>query len=382
MKHLGLLLIKHADEYKYIKTYGEPGLLRAKSHKTKTNHSADDRCSIPDTIHLFTGSQDLSSLVEAYIDGRLPQLKHLDISENERLVGQLRLFAPTGQKWDALETLNIKQGLELGEDFQALIHPVQSGVLSNVRNLSVSTGKNDGLKICTDVQWPNIRQLEVFCATGLRLNHHVVVLRQIVEGIEKNFFPKLRILLATSPKKNTITGAFDPDDIFEVVDDTLLYDQEALKSIYPEMCLSSAYYSLARRLIPKREEHSMVRYKSQEDVELFKNSISAFWVPVEIFERWEGSINQLKPLVGHFVTTDGAEFMQEQLSTIDCTDENKNISIKDTYFNGSQMPVMESDAKTVTSLCDALKNLPNSLQVLQEFLPDLEVDPMNQNLLP
>ena len=54
-------------------------------------------------------SQDLNVLAQASVGDRLPQLKHLDISKNQRCAGHLDCLFDEGCRWDSLLVLDIRQ---------------------------------------------------------------------------------------------------------------------------------------------------------------------------------------------------------------------------------------------------------------------------------
>ena len=61
-------------------------------------------------------SDDLSSLAQADMEGRLPELRHLDLSDNEAIRGQWRHFFSFRQRWSHLWSLNIKQNVYTEQD--------------------------------------------------------------------------------------------------------------------------------------------------------------------------------------------------------------------------------------------------------------------------
>ena len=89
-------------------------------------------------------SQDLCSLAQVNVEGRLPQLRHLDISHNIELVGHLRYLFERNCKWEGLHSLNIESTCALSHnDCQQLASKVTLGSLSALRILRIFVQTED-----------------------------------------------------------------------------------------------------------------------------------------------------------------------------------------------------------------------------------------------
>ena len=142
--------------------------------------------------------KDIRSLAKAKRQGRLPELKHLDISDNERIVGQIENLFTNGERWNKLITLNVKQDVDSDEDFKCLVHPVQSGALGELQKLVLSTN-GVGLYVpnCLSVKWPKLKLLDIHCAHRRRSNDPVNVFLKVLEGVETTKFPNLDTVYVT-----------------------------------------------------------------------------------------------------------------------------------------------------------------------------------------
>ena len=103
-------------------------------------------------------SQDLRSLVEASVKGRISELKHLDISQNIMFKNDLDKLFDLECKWETLVRLNI-EGTSLN-CFSELNANVKSGCLLGLEELCISEdvdGPDD--MNCT---WPCLTDLQVY----------------------------------------------------------------------------------------------------------------------------------------------------------------------------------------------------------------------------
>ena len=83
-------------------------------------------------------SDDLKSLAKARSQGKLPKLRHLDLSQNKELTNQIEAFFCYDQTWSAPETLNITQQPVSDKDFQKILKKVKLGCLGSLTELRVS----------------------------------------------------------------------------------------------------------------------------------------------------------------------------------------------------------------------------------------------------
>ena len=128
-------------------------------------------------------AQDLLSLAQAKNKGRLPQLKHLDISQNLDLVGKLESLFQHGEQWHQLLTLNTQQQTLSHKDFQVLVSNMQSSL---IQDLKFSAQRADELY---KDKWPHLRDLHMCCP--LDLSVHVAILEPLPGAVEKELFQNL-----------------------------------------------------------------------------------------------------------------------------------------------------------------------------------------------
>ena len=110
--------------------------------------------------------QDVRSLAQASVECRLPNLKHLDLSENEQIDGSRHLF-DLNCRWDSLLSLNIEckdQQTYGGEEFSDFLHLTDkslSGCLSFLEELRFSTQKPDYVPMVKSSCWPRLKTLQI-----------------------------------------------------------------------------------------------------------------------------------------------------------------------------------------------------------------------------
>ena len=157
---------------------------------------------------------DLKSLAEASSEGRLSELKHLDLSDNEAISGQCRHLFSFGQKWTGLLSLNVKQatGAVPSNAFNDLVHASRAGGLMNLQSLTLSEN-NNSLYVSTqgNVRWPSARLLHVHCSHRHGSSDHFQLYQQITELLEKEMFPNLNTFSITSQiiPKHAVSRATD-----------------------------------------------------------------------------------------------------------------------------------------------------------------------------
>ena len=131
-------------------------------------------------------AQDLCSLAQASVVGKLPQLKHLDISVNSHLHGQLNQLFVEGCKWQQLQSLNVESSST--RSFQFMKLRVKSGCLNSLKELRFTT--EEDISEHRDVKWPCLNTLHV-CLNRYPSQMTVTAMSKLVaEGA----FPVLRLL--------------------------------------------------------------------------------------------------------------------------------------------------------------------------------------------
>ena len=135
---------------------------------------------------------DLKSLVLATSEGRLPKLRHLDISNNAEISGKIEHLFCFGQNWPDLLTLKSEQSHVFGKDFEMLVSKFNSHALGNLRELSVTCENTKLLSKKHNFEGSNLCNLKIVSPflRGSKDN-----LFQFFSEVSKNGgFKKLRIL--------------------------------------------------------------------------------------------------------------------------------------------------------------------------------------------
>ena len=143
-------------------------------------------------------SGDLISLSQAGVEGRLPELKHLDLSENTSLMHQCRHLFSYGQQWDHLLSLDVKQDVQFHDDYHDLVHAVRLGALPKIQRLSLSTDNVVCLQNCLSITWPRIQNFDIRYTFKRSSNEHVQVFHEVTAAIERGSLPELQTLSVTS----------------------------------------------------------------------------------------------------------------------------------------------------------------------------------------
>ena len=119
-------------------------------------------------------SEDLQSLARANVEGKLPQLRHLDIAGNDD-VEVSYLFTHSAQ-WNQLKTLRI---------YDPNILNIETEFLNSLEELHVSLEEDQ--KPLQDVTrcWPGLKTIQ------LRSNEDILY---IADGVERGMFPDLKIV--------------------------------------------------------------------------------------------------------------------------------------------------------------------------------------------
>ena len=138
--------------------------------------------------------KDLQSLGEANVKGRIPEIKHLDISQNILFKNDLFKLFDLGCKWETLVKLNI-EGTSLN-CFSDLNVKVKSGCILGLEELCISEDVHR--PDVTECTWPLLTDLQVYpnhCHDDEKL------LSTVTEIITRNRFPVLEnIFVSRKPQ--------------------------------------------------------------------------------------------------------------------------------------------------------------------------------------
>ena len=136
-------------------------------------------------------SDDLRSLAKANEERKFPELKHLDLSQNEGLQAEYEYLFSDCTEWNELLQLNCDQpSANSDQDLESLVN---SGCLKSLHKLIVSVFEGKILRENQPDIWPALTELEV------RVPFMTLVepLRNISIAVESGLFPKLEKLCLT-----------------------------------------------------------------------------------------------------------------------------------------------------------------------------------------
>ena len=147
-------------------------------------------------------SRDLKSLAQASANSKLPELRHLDLSQNSDIQGQLENLFSSQEKWSNLLFLNIQQdsnSLSMN-DVGIIFDFVRSGCLSSLTQLQACI--THVIPICDylDSPWRSLTALRITLVPNSSCTMDEL-LGAILKGVENKLFPKLRQIWLIDYKK-------------------------------------------------------------------------------------------------------------------------------------------------------------------------------------
>ena len=147
-------------------------------------------------------SDDLRSMARAKVKGRIPELRHLDISLNDQICGHLGLLFDNSpsDSWNSLLSLNVERNITqiteppvCAPDLSFL--STKSSMFGNLRELRVSTFNNKHMRMRS--RWGSLTTLQVVC----KENSDSRILSSVVLAVEDNLLPRLEtVRILTHPK--------------------------------------------------------------------------------------------------------------------------------------------------------------------------------------
>ena len=141
-------------------------------------------------------SQDLISLEEAHAEGRLPELRHLDISYNKQITGKLQLLFGAESRWNGLLSFAIEQGVDVHkenycDDYSGLCAEVKSGCL---KSLDFTHCGNNHSSAETRVLWPSLKPVTI-----IKIVDDSGYLQPICDMVEQGLWPNVKFLKTVNP---------------------------------------------------------------------------------------------------------------------------------------------------------------------------------------
>ena len=135
-------------------------------------------------------AQDVSSLTEASMTGRLPELKHVNLSENKDL--DLRGLFDHSYKWSQLESVSISLTDRIS-DFKWLAGGVQSGCINFLQQLQLWV-RDDDIFTC-NTTWRHLQKIEIFRQGHSNSENVRTVISHMADAYEKGHLPNLRTVM-------------------------------------------------------------------------------------------------------------------------------------------------------------------------------------------
>ena len=144
-------------------------------------------------------SVDLISLEEAHAEGRLPELRHLDISYNKQIMGKLQLLFGSESRWNELISFGIEQGVDVYkenycDDYSHLCAQVKSGCLKSLENFSFTHCGNNHFSAETHVLWPSLKSVSI-----IKMVHSSDYLQPICDMVEQGLWLNVKFVKTVNP---------------------------------------------------------------------------------------------------------------------------------------------------------------------------------------
>ena len=166
------------------------------------------------------GPQDFSHLAQASVNGKLPELKHLDVSHN---MSDLDGLFEYPCKWGRLEYLNIENEPNATSgptsnpsSLDILAKKVRSGCLGSLRELRFTAGDGNYYPRTTrNLRWSSLSTLHISHAG----NECSAVLEPIAHAVEDGQFPLLsvvRVACKLSPEGQGRNSRVDSENLAKV----------------------------------------------------------------------------------------------------------------------------------------------------------------------
>ena len=232
-------------------------------------------------------SLDLNSLAKGSAKGRLPELKHLDISQNDKLKGQVRYLFEYGCKWEKLLHLNVDG--KLPTRYSQLFRSVRLGCLKSLEFLRFSS--EGDLSQCGGVTWPSLKSLHISSQT----NSKGEIVSAVYSLVEQGGFPSLNTLCVNAqllPEKRLTSTIESMDNCLhealkscivesaaeDIMDD--LYDGNIIDELLAEFeqKLSAIYRAETTLTNTERYDNVLSLVTSQKAVEFSTTMASEYYL--------------------------------------------------------------------------------------------------------
>ena len=146
-------------------------------------------------------ANDLSSLAHAHAEGELPELKHLDILENDSVSGNLNDLFSFNCNWDKLQHLSFGSRDEKNKgrtSLQSLFIRTQKGSLGSLQELEIHSDPEMEFDLTTRVPWCSLKTV--------RLRNHcydISALESVAKIVDQGLLPGLQAIYIYTSVRNT-----------------------------------------------------------------------------------------------------------------------------------------------------------------------------------
>ena len=150
-------------------------------------------------------SQDLCSLAQATVEGRLPHLTNLDISENPDVPCHLDSLFSDSCSWNQLWSLKVRVSYTLGKDIDTssridfLSQRVKAGCLRSLQELSFSVLQNNDFTLTTC--WPCLQTVHLSLETDFSedtddwdYSEISPLFESLADAVDRGFLPQLHTI--------------------------------------------------------------------------------------------------------------------------------------------------------------------------------------------
>ena len=235
-------------------------------------------------------SQDMISLAEARVEGKLPELKDLDISQNSILIHEfleaLHSLCQLKCIWESLLSLNIISLLTAS--FCDLCRLVNKGCFGSLEELHISARNESELIDVIDIRFPFLRNLYINCGYGRDQTYAGIIGKKVQDMISKGIFPSLKICIVCTGEVTCNHGTSCQQSHGD--------DEETVIEKCSGYLIPSMMY-LSHRRAHRDEKHALTSPSEAMATSQFSGSVS-FFFHVHQYENKHGKVADLIILPG------------------------------------------------------------------------------------
>ena len=201
--------------------------------------------------------------------GRLPELRHLDISQNILFNSDLEKFFELNCKWSHLLCLNV-EGTSL-TCFNDLSAKVRSGCLSALQDLRVCT--DVGISHPTKATWPSLTNIRIH---SNEYQSRLKLFSKVVELIEGDSFPSLENIYVT---RNEDSGIIEIRPAYNLWVNAIKKDEKKA-NIKKKVNVAMAPLEISVvSMISRKKDFSFIKQKIFENVRALADSLKDDIIP-------------------------------------------------------------------------------------------------------